>query len=650
MNVINVLDSKSANMIAAGEVVDKPASAVKELVENAIDAGATTVSVEIRNGGTAFIRVTDDGVGMTRSEVPKSILRHATSKIRSGSDLDGIKTLGFRGEALAAIAAVSELQIVTRTAEEEFGSLLESDGEGVTLQEVGCPVGTTVVIRNLFYNTPARRKFMKRDSTEAASCRAVVEKEALSHPKIKFKFTVDGELRLSTPGNGKVYDTIAEIYGTTLAKNLIPVECENENALVRGYICQPSFAKGRNNSQNCFVNGRYVVSKTAQAATKAAFLTYMPSDRYPVTFLYINVSPDTVDVNVHPAKTEIKFSQEHSVYEAVYFAVRGALNRADAFTEKPEELYVNAPTADFNAPETAAAVSDDDDRIPTDTQEYINGDHSKGIAPFVKPEVPPAFQKRVDVDEPTEGGLDRFALVNFMGMNVAEDPNRYFADGSADESEFFVPKIEDFPTEPRPQIDTGTQTVMTDEPEYRYVGELYNSFIIAETKTQVYIIDKHAAHERILYEKFKKSSRIYSQILLIPKKILLDAQTLDIIHENRDFLDTVGFGLSNFTNGTLLVTAVPSAMETPEDTESLLESYAEQFYLGSNLPMDQRQDKALFTMACKAAVKAGIPNDSAHNKWILDNLFEKKTIKYCPHGRPVAKAFEKKEVAAWFDR
>lgn len=640
MDKINLLDSNCANMIAAGEVVDKPASAVKELVENAIDAGATSVGVEIRSGGTAFIRVTDNGIGMTRSDLAKCILRHATSKIRTGADLESINTLGFRGEALAAIAAVSRLQIVSRTKDDEFGSLLESDKGGVTVVEVGCPVGTTVVVKDLFYNTPARRKFMKRDSTEAAACRAAVEKEALGHPDVAFKFVVDGELRLSTPGNGKVFDAIAEIYGTTLAKNLIPVEGSNERATVRGYICQPSFAKGRNNAQNCFVNGRYVISKTAQAATKAAFLSYMPSDRYPVTFLYLNVPSESLDVNVHPAKTEIKFAHEQSVYEAIYFAVRGALSRADAFTEKPEALYENAPTADFNASTTAAAIASGVDTIPTETVEFVQGDDEKGFAPFPKPAAPPIFSDLPKVDEaPKTDVRDKFELLSFSGLNIADDPKRYF-------SEQFDTENINQPLNPRYY-----QTEMAGAPDYRYVGELYNSFIIAETKTQVYIVDKHAAHERILYEKFRTANRVYSQILLTPKKLLFDTQTLDIIYQNRDYLESVGFGLSNFTpNGTLLVTAVPAHMQTPDDTESLLESYAEKFFDGSTLPIDERRDRALFTMACKAAVKAGVPNDMEHNKWILDNLFTLKTIKYCPHGRPVAKVFEKKEIAAWFDR
>ncbi len=645
MDIINVLDTQSANMIAAGEVVDRPASAVKELVENAIDAGATTISVEIRGGGVDFIRVSDNGCGMSRTDIPKCILRHATSKIKSGNDLYNIRTLGFRGEALAALAAVSRLQIVSRTAEEEYGSLLESDSEGVTLSEVGCPIGTTVVAQNLFYNTPARRKFLKRESTEGAACRAAVEKEALGHPGIAFRFYAEGELRLSTPGNGKVYDTIAEIAGTAVAKNLIAVECQNENCIVRGYICQPSFSKGRNNAQNCFVNGRYVVSKTAQAATKAAFLSYMSSDRYPITYLYINLSPDTVDVNVHPAKTEIKFSQEQSVYEAIYFAVRSALGRADAFTDECGDASENDPTADYNSPATAAAISPDTDVISAEAVEFVAGDDSKGHAPFVMPDVPEAFRRNPPADAPTEGGMDRFGLVNLCGMTVVDDPGRFFTKDEAaevdEESYFFTEQ----------NTVRGTQTAMSEEPTYRYVGELYNSFLVAETKAHIYIVDKHAAHERILYEKFKKCNRAFSQILLIPKKILLDAQTLDILHQNRDFLDTVGFGLSNFTpNGTLLITALPSVMKSPDDAVSLLESYAQQFFEGSSLPMDERQDRALFTMACKAAVKAGVPNDAEHNKWILDNLFEKKTIKYCPHGRPVAKAFSKKEIAAWFDR
>ncbi len=510
MAKINVLDSQCANMIAAGEVVDRPASAVKELVENAIDAGATTVSVEVRNGGITLIRVTDNGSGMLREDLPKCILRHATSKISRGNDLENITTLGFRGEALAAIAAVSELQIVTRTAEEPYGSLLESNGEGVSFSEVGCPVGTTVVVRNLFYNTPARRKFLKRDSTEAAACRTAVEKEALGHPNVAFKFISDGELKLSTPGNSKVFDTIAEIAGTELAKNLMPVKSETDSATVRGYVCKPAYAKGRNNSQNCFVNGRFVVSKTAQAATKAAYQSYMPNDRYPVTYLYIDVPPDTVDVNVHPAKTEIKFSKEQAVYETVYFAVRGALERADAFTDEPAPM---APPP-VHTPPMAEPVTFTSAAEPKSIG-IIRDNGTFAAFPMPAPE----SYGNVLAEPPAENAAPAGPL-DFSDLKgrTAEFYDNYFKPQS--EPEGFDDMVPDI----------GTQTAISDEPEYRYVGELYNSFIIAETENAVYVVDKHAAHERILYEELKREAKIYSQILLVPKRLQLDAQTLDIIY------------------------------------------------------------------------------------------------------------------------
>lgn len=607
MSVINILDSQSANMIAAGEVVERPASAVKELVENAIDAGAKNVSVELKGGGVAMIRVSDDGCGILAEDLPKAVLRHATSKIRCGTDIDGVTTLGFRGEALAAISAVSHLKIISRKEGEELGNLLSCEEGSTTLEEVGCPVGTTVLVEGLFYNTPARRKFLKKDMTEAAACRAVVEKAAISHPHIAFKFISDGELKLSTTGNGSLPDAIGDTLGAAKAKDLIRVEGVAEQVTVSGYVSAPSAAVGRNTAQNTFVNGRYVISKTVQAAVKEAFKSYLPHDRYPVTVLFVEVPHKFVDVNVHPAKTEIKFADERLVYEAVFYGIRGALSRNDAFTGDEDDIFVSGG-----------------DVIPT-----VSKDEGFKRPVYTAPAL--KTERVLTAEEPKKDfnaaalGEEGFAPVKTMEAKVAAPSLKTVLDAQS------------------------VQKEISDSPKYRYVGELYDAYLIAETAEAVYVVDKHAAHERILYEEIRKSTKSQSQSLLVPDVVELSAADTALLLENKEYLYTMGFDIDAIGDNSIIVRALPVVIKGA-DSESLLSAFASALERGGALPIEEKCDRALFTMACKAALKAGIANDPAHNKWVLDKLFADGSIKYCPHGRPVAKMFIRREVNKWFDR
>lgn len=612
MDVINILDAVSANMIAAGEVVERPAAAVKELVENAIDAGATTVSVEIKNGGNTLIRVSDNGCGISKGDLPKALLRHATSKIKSGADIDGVMTLGFRGEALAAISAVSKLSIISRREESNFGNLLTAEGEKVEIEEVGCPVGTTVLVEELFYNTPARRKFMKKDSTEAAACRAAVEKAAISHPDIAFRFTSDGELKLATTGDGVLKNAIADALGNAFAGGLIEVKGSADNVEVHGFVTTPEAAKGRNTGVNTFINGRYVVSKTVQAAIKEAYKSYLPHDRYPAAVLFLTMPPKAVDVNVHPAKIEVKFVSERPVYEAVYYGIRTALERADAFTggeddifvtggdikpqEPPRQQYVPPIPKNEEAMKQSAAIFSASDFVPTEAET---------LSPLVfSPAVKPEEEKTEDMT---------FAAPSFK---LAE-------------------------TE---------QTVIDGKPTYRYAGEVWNAYIMAETEDAFYIIDKHAAHERILYEQLKKSTAAESQGLLSPVVVELTEAEADILLTEREYLLSLGFDIDSFGDKSVALRAVPAALDNGTALAPVLEQLAASLAEGGALPFEERVDRALFTVACKAAVKAGRRNTEEDNKWIIDRLFEDGSIKYCPHGRPVAKVFTRREANKWFDR
>lgn len=648
--VINVLDTQSANMIAAGEVVERPASAVKELVENAIDAGARTISVEIRGGGSELLRVSDDGCGISAEDLPRSVLRHATSKIRCGTDIDGVMTLGFRGEALAAIAAVSRLQIISRQSGDDFGSLLTCEEGRTTVEEVGCPVGTTVLVEGLFYNTPARRKFLKKDATEAAACRAVVEKAALANPQVAFRFISEGETKLSTDGSGSLPAVIADVMGEERARGLLTLNGQAEQVEVTGYVSAPSAAVGRNTAQNTFVNGRYVVSKTVQAALKEAFKSYLPHDRYPVSIIFINVPPRFVDVNVHPAKTEIKFANERLLYEAVYYAVRTALERQDAFTGKEDDIFFTG--GDVRLPNPRPSSEGGKGSAPTGGRHY--GDYS--------PEDRSRLPQRTVIEaakEPERTAFDPAAYgAEDAGAQLGDEKVLPLARGSvkdllaAGEGEGTLPTPSATPAAPATSA-APAPTLFADgegdAPCYRYVGELYDAYIIAETAEAFYIIDKHAAHERILYEELKHSTTAQSQSLLVGEVVELSPTETATVLENREYLASFGFDLDPFGDNSVVLRAVPVTVK-PEGCGPLLQSFAAAMESGYALPVEERCDRALFTVACKAALKAGRHNDPAHNEWILQKLFADGSIKYCPHGRPVAKAFTRREADKWFDR
>lgn len=613
MNVINILDAQSANMIAAGEVVERPAAAVKELVENAIDSGADTVSVEIKNGGNTLIRVSDNGCGISAEDLPRALLRHATSKIKCGADIDGVTTLGFRGEALAAISAVSRLSIISRTKDNDFGNLLRAEGEEVKVEEVGCPVGTTVLVEELFYNTPARRKFMKKDSTEAAACRAVVEKAAISHPQISFRFTSDGEQKLITSGDGSLKNAIADALGSSFAKGLIEVEGEAEGVTVSGYVSTPETARGRNTAVSAFINKRFVVSKTVSAAIKEAFKSYIPHDRYPAAVLFLEMSPLAVDVNVHPAKIEVKFQNERSVYEAVYYGIRTALQRADAFTGDGGDIFVTGGDIDITPP------------------------HKTNV-PFVKPDASSLAQKDAVLSLSDFKAEDREDIPFDFPLEKAEEKPKEERVGSvsfASHGGFSLPPKQE-------------QIIST--PSYKYVGEVWNAYVMAETEEAFYIIDKHAAHERILYEKLRKSTSAESQGLLAPVIAELSEEEAQILLDSKDYLFDLGFEVDSFGDKSVALRAVPAALKDVSELGVVLEQLAASLLDGGALPFGERVDKALFTVACKAAVKAGRRNTAEDNKWIIDCLFESGSIKYCPHGRPVAKVFTRKEANKWFDR
>ena len=682
MGKINVLSFAVANLIAAGEVVDRPASVIKELLENAIDSGADRITVEIQNGGVTYMRVADNGSGIEPEDLPTAIRRHATSKIKEAKDLDGIITLGFRGEALAAIAAVSNLRIISKTKANTVGAMLEARNgviSGVT--ERACSDGTTVIVEELFSNVPARRKFLKKDVTEAMAITAVVEKIALSKPHIAFRLIVDGNIRIDTVGDGKLETTIYSVFGKEFASRLIKADIELDGIEVRGFIGRSDNVKATRNYQNFFINGRYVKSKTAMAAIEQAYVSYIPPEKFPCCVLFITVNPAAVDVNVHPAKLEVKFSNEKPVFEAIYYAVRNALEanvtrpgvtlskpRADRLEEKlsdsqtpitegrGESLKSRQISAELYAqPEKKSEPTKSNGGFERmSAEDYLNR-YIKGIkaGEYKVPDDPePEIQSAPDM-KITEG----VAVAPEKEAVKAPAPDVRREAVAIDEK-----TVPDQPAEPYGKYAKHPDTAVTEtvsEPsgrslKYRIIGEAFNAYVIVEHGDKMLLIDKHAAHERIIFEQLKasmKSCERVSQLLMIPIEVMLTSEEIQILSDYREEIEAVGF---EFTNGryTASVTAIPEGIETDAvaDMLAVIADRIKNNTGSAKLTRDIVFEKALYQASCKAAIKAGREYPEGHIRWIVDKLMEIPDITVCPHGRPVAMELSKKNLDRQFER
>ena len=541
MAKINVLPFSVANLIAAGEVVDRPASVIKELMENAIDAGATRITVEIQNGGVTFMRVTDNGCGMTPEDLPIAIRRHATSKIREAEDLEEILTLGFRGEALAAIASVSDIRIISKTADAEYGAVMEAHGgEEITVTEQGCSTGTSVIVENLFANVPARRKFLKKDVTETMAVAANVEKLALSNPQISFRFVADGNVKLETAGDGNLKSTVYALYGREFANRLLEVQGENEGVEVSGFIGRTDNFKANRNFQNFFVNGRYVKSKTAMAALEQAYTSYMPPEKFPCCVLTVTVNPAKVDVNVHPAKLEVKFSNEKAIFEAVYYTVRSAL---ESNVTRPA---MKLETGFRRSMPTGVRLSDS--TVPIEDHTPQKPLQQRQLSYDLKGETQPQPQMRMTAAEYREEmKLPPVSPPKPEKQSVSvkrEEPQKQTE--PKERSDVPQEPVKTPPAEMPPVAEETpkTQPVMAqkDAPvaevaqslAYRIVGDVFHSYVIVETGDKMLIIDQHAAHERILFEQLKAGlheMEICSQILMLPIDSMMTAAEVEILKE-----------------------------------------------------------------------------------------------------------------------
>lgn len=663
MGKINVLDTQVANLIAAGEVVERPASAVKELLENAIDAGAGKITLEIKNGGISLIRVTDDGCGMTKDDALVCVKRHATSKISCAADLDGIATLGFRGEALAAISSVSKMRIMTRTKNSPTGIIIEFNaGKPVSVEEAGCPEGTSVIVEELFANVPARRKFLKRDAAETAAVAAVAEKIALSRPDISLRFIADGNLRFLTAGDGKLADVIYAVLGRDFAKKLAPVHDMTEGVSVSGFIGTPENCRGNRNYENFFINGRYVRCKTACAALEQAFSSYIPSDKYPACVICLEINPAFVDVNVHPQKMEVKFSNERPVFNAVYCAVRNTLmNRIDRPRLADSEptrlsgdsyrLYNDIISVKTDTDEEAARIADERERLSAKYEQITVRAEAKEPVPHYEP---PADVPKMSADIPETfpafSGLPQVLPdITVPQINDHQPPVGTLPD--ADMLRENVPDISPAPVT-QPESEPEPPAV----PWYRIAGVIFNTYVFVELEDRMLIIDKHAAHERIIFEKLRqnmKSGDPASQLLLLPVELTLTPEELAAAEEYRDELYRIGYTFSCADDGkTALIIAYPSALDTAQ-AKDMFTVLAAQLADGTGdvgTSRERTYEKALYQASCKAAVKGGREDLPENIRWIAEQVLTRSEIRYCPHGRPVAFEMTKSQFEKRFER
>ena len=636
MGNINVLSFEIANLIAAGEVVERPSSVLKELIENSIDSGATEIVAEIKRGGVALIRVSDNGCGIEKEDLPVALKRHATSKIKTRDDLDSIITLGFRGEALSAIAAVSELTLISKTANSESATMLVSEaGQVVDISEVGAADGTTVVVENLFYNVPARRKFLKKDSTEAMNVTALVEKVALSRPDISIQLLVDGEQKFKTPGNGKLLDTIYSVFGKDFASKMIKAEGVANSIKVYGYIGRSDNVKKNRNMINVFINGRYVKSQTVMAAIEKAYTSYIAPECFPACVLCLEMNPGIVDVNVHPAKLEVKFSDERVIFEAVYYTVRSALEKHEY---RPELTLASKKTNERNY--VGAFVP-----IGADTK----GTQIR-VTPDVSYSAPKASEYKSEIP---------ITLASGSGSRSANSYRESERLTPKDSVELLERYRDSRPVEVKRTDEVSKAGKLEPEvavaPFHKIIGEAFDCYVMVEHEDSLLIIDKHAAHERIIFEDLKKTrendGRVASQTLLLPISVILTPEEISAASDFAEEISAVGFEYS--INGRAAdIVAIPDAISASSAEELFLQMLDEVSEGRGNPAVTEsiRREKALYQIACKAAIKGGRIYDKSVIEWLVGRVLQLPDITVCPHGRPIAYKLTKGELDRQFER
>ncbi|MBO5163907.1 MAG: DNA mismatch repair endonuclease MutL [Ruminococcus sp.] len=655
MPSINVLSKEISELIAAGEVIERPSSVIKELVENSIDSGARHITVEIKNGGSTYMRVTDDGCGISFEDVPKAFLRHATSKIVSKEDLDNIYTLGFRGEALASICAVSRVEVMTKQKDETYGTVYSIEGsEEKSHEKSGCPDGTTIIIRDIFYNVPARAKFMKKDVTEANAVSNIVQKIALSHPDIAVKMIRDNRMEFNSAGDGELYSAVYAVFGKDFTRDLLPVEYEADGIRVSGYTVKPLYAKFNRSFQNFFINGRYVKSRLCSSSLENAYQNMIMTGRFPACVLMIEMHPSMLDVNIHPTKAEVRFTDEKAVTNAVYFAVKNAFingglvyefetkEKRDWYKHEEPEAPVQqeimfTPISEIAKKE--AELRETESAVP-EPQTELAGSHSEWSVLDEKPEGESEYvvMRSEPKDERPLLDLEKLDLEAVRAAAEAADEGFKYLNVSSFEKK----------DEPKPMPEQSDEQPQL--PEIKVIGEAFGLYVIVESEGKLVIIDKHAAHERIIFERLKsRNCRQYSQKLLVGIKLLLTSEEIDVLENNTELLEDLGFAFDFGEKPYVTATALPTFI-TDSDAEGIICEVAENLLMHKHDPQSGYLDDVLHNMACKAAIKAHDKSTPEEMKALAEQIFSDEKIRHCPHGRPVMFTMTKANIDHQFKR
>lgn len=628
---INVLPKEIYQLIAAGEVVERPSSVVKEMIENSLDAGAKNITLEIKNGGSTYIRITDDGCGIERDDVRKVFISHATSKISKKDDLNSIDTLGFRGEAMASISAVAKVELLTKAENEEIGTRYEiAGGEELEFDDAGCPNGTTIVVRDIFFNTPARMKFLKKDVTEGNQVAGIVDRMAISHPEISFRFIRDGKQMLITSGNGDLKSTIYSVLGKEMSDSLMSVDYSYENMRLTGFVSKPTASRKSRAGQFFYINNRIVKSKTAMAALEQAYKNTIMVGRFPACVLNIELDPSQVDVNVHPAKTEVRFANEKPIFNLVYYGVKTAIEndrtvKEVEFKEKPiyqkSNVYQNDDNKSFQAKFDFFKKKDE-----PPSQQVIK---TKPREDFWRVEAPKPEYKITRDDKPK------------ADINIEYKEPENFAPNQKEE----IPKAQ-----------ADEKVVITDEkdnenviPDFKLIGEAFKTYLIVEIENELYFIDKHAAHERMNFERFKSQATVETQMLLAPVVVNLTKDEFIAISENIDLIKQCGFELEEFGESQIIVRAIPSLVDGDSVKDLMLE-IAQKLLEHKTDILPDKIDWIYHSASCRGAVKAGDYTSRQEQEMFVKKLLAMPNIRFCPHGRPVFIKMSKYDIEKQFGR
>ncbi len=672
MGNIVLLDDLTINQIAAGEVIERPANVVKELVENSIDAGATKISVEIENGGITSIRITDDGKGIAPDDVALAFERHATSKIRSAEDLTKVMTMGFRGEALASIAAIAKVELITRTRDQEIGTkVIVEGGDIISKEECGAPYGTTIIVRELFYNTPVRYKFLKKDFTEGGYIESAVEKIALINPSISFRLVNNRKTILQTSGNGDITTVVYNIFGKDVSQNLVNVDNEYEGVKVRGVAGKPEIARSNRTNQLFYVNGRNIKDKILSAAVEEAYRTLIPHGKFGFCIIDIRLNPELVDVNVHPAKLEVRFADESKVFKAVHYGIKNALLGEDITRDEEKEKVEEPKIIEKNVEETAPqrrglfdifrnksteqTPENPDEKYAT-IEVKVNKDNQAKNSVIDKIEFDEERQYLKPIAEETqleelEEPLQNITYLPKEESNEVEEQEfeKIVEKNYKPEEDNIECKVEE---DIRPIYDQDIEE-KSPVPEYKILGVAFNTYIILELDEDIYILDQHAAHERVLYEKVKenfyRAGGKEAQMLLLPDVLELSKRDMHIVKDHMDLFEQAGFTLEEFGENTIKITGVP-VICFEMNTKDLFMDILDGIDITNRTNKQDIEEKFIATVACKAAVKANMVLDEREIRGLLDELLLLDNPFTCPHGRPTAIRITKTEIEKKFGR